>query len=115
MGYGLNLHLVATDVPIDRMKVKQQRIQHFSSALPRVDHIAFESSDLTAVRNILDAEKVFYKYEINSKSGIHQVFFFDPDGNVLEISNCFPPVGRTVCTNDTLCKNEYPGNEATNV
>lgn len=31
------------------------------------------------------------------KMGIYQIFLFDPDGNVIEISNCAPPVGETTC------------------
>ena len=34
-GYGLSLHLVATDDPEGRRLVKKRRIQHFSSSLPR--------------------------------------------------------------------------------
>lgn len=34
-GYGLSLHLVATDNPEERKLVKRRRIQHFSSSLPR--------------------------------------------------------------------------------
>ena len=31
------------------------------------------------------------------KTGIHQLFFFDPDGNAIEVSNCAPPIGETRC------------------
>lgn len=98
-GHGLNLHLVATSVPSERKKVKVARIQHFSSALPRVDHIAFLTSDIDKVREVMDHHQVYYKYETPAGTGIRQIFLFDPDGNVIEISNCAPPVGETSCNN----------------
>jgi len=57
-GYGLSLHLVETTVPLERRQVKINRIKHFSSALPRVDHIAFVTEDIVYVKGILDDAKV---------------------------------------------------------
>jgi len=99
-GYGLSLHLVSTKVPEERKITKKARIKHFSTQLPRVDHIAFISNDIQAVKGILDKAKVYYKHEVLSSAGIEQLFFFDPDGNVLEISNCAPEIGSTVCNID---------------
>lgn len=96
-GYGLNLHLVATSTPKDRNDVKVRRIQHFSYALPRVDHIAFLTEDIASVKAVLDFYDVYYKHEVPPNTGIEQVFLFDPDGNVIEISNCAPDVGQTTC------------------
>lgn len=96
-GNNLNLHLIQTKVPHQRKKVKVARIQHFSSALPTVDHIAFLTTDIEAVREILDSEHVYYKMEESKVAGIRQIFLFDPDGNVIEISNCAPPIGETTC------------------
>lgn len=96
-GYGLSLHLVSTRVPDERKVTKKARIKHFSTQLPRVDHIAFISNNIQAVKNILDHAKVYYKHEITTIAGIEQLFFFDPDGNVLEVSNCAPEIGETVC------------------
>lgn len=96
-GYGLSLHLVSTKVPEERKITKKARIKHFSTQLPRVDHIAFLSNDIQAVKGILDKAKVYYKHEVLSSAGIEQLFFFDPDGNVLEVSNCAPEVGSTTC------------------
>ncbi len=96
-GYNLNLHLVSTTVPEERKQIKTARIQHFSSALPRVDHTAFLSDDLSVIKDILDRENVYYKYETLPSSGISQIFFFDPDGNVIEVSNCAPRVGEVRC------------------
>ena len=57
-GYGLSLHLVETSVPMERRQVKINRIKHFSSALPRVDHIAFVTEDIFYVKGILDKAQV---------------------------------------------------------
>lgn len=97
-GYGLSLHLVETTVPVMRKKLIATRIHHFSFCLPRVDHIAFISDNLDIIRDILDREKVFYKADSLESSGISQIFFFDPDGNVIEISNCAPKIGDVACT-----------------
>jgi catechol 2,3-dioxygenase-like lactoylglutathione lyase family enzyme len=85
-GYGLALHLIVTEVPDERREVKLARIQHFSSALPRVDHIAFVTSDINYVQSTLDEAKVYYKAD-NPAGKIKQIFLFDPDGNVIEITN----------------------------
>lgn len=53
-GYGLSLHLVETSVGEDRIHVKKARIKHFTTSLPRVDHIAFITSDIDFIRTILD-------------------------------------------------------------
>lgn len=86
-GYGLSLHLVQTTVPEYRRELKRTRIQHFSSCLPQVDHIAFMTSDLTCIRSVLDKAHVYYKMD-HPSDGISQIFLFDPDGNVIEVSNC---------------------------
>lgn len=96
-GNNLNLHLIKTRVPRERRQVKVARIQHFSSSLPTVDHIAFLTTDIGAVREVLDSENVYYKLEEPKGTGIQQIFLFDPDGNVIEISNCAPVIGETTC------------------
>lgn len=99
-GYGLSLHLVLTTVPEQRKQVKLNRIKHFSSALPRVDHFAFVTDDIMYVKSSLDEAKVYYKYVIGPV-GIEQLFLFDPDGNVIEISNCHAGLsddGEVMCS-----------------
>lgn len=96
-GYGLSLHLVETTTPEERKEVKMRRIMHFSKALPRVDHIAFITTDVSFVKKVLDDARVFYKEDCPKDTGIRQIFLFDPDGNVIEISNCSPDVGETTC------------------
>lgn len=96
-GHGLNLHLVMTTTPKYRSDLKVRRIQHFSYALPRVDHVAFITEDIESVKTVLDHYDVFYKHEKPENTGIEQIFLFDPDGNVIEISNCAPDIGETTC------------------
>jgi len=86
-GYGLSLHLVQTSVPENRLEVKKSRISHFSSCLPRVDHIAFMTDDIDYIRHVLDDAHVYYKTD-QPCDGISQLFLFDPDGNVIEVSTC---------------------------
>jgi glyoxylase I family protein len=106
-GNNLNLHLVKTTVPRERRQVKVSRIQHFSSALPIVDHMAFLTTDINAVKDILDAEDVYYKFcEQPGVTGIKQIFLFDPDGNVIEISNCAPEIGEISCSKPEVPKPE---------
>lgn len=100
-GYGLSLHLVQSSFVFQRKKLRIDRLRHFTTALPRVDHIAFISDDLQAIRKILDEAKVFYKYDAPHNTGIEQLFIFDPDGNVIEVSNCQPPVGKIACKANT--------------
>ena len=96
-GYGLSLHLVETTVSEERNKVKDLRIKHFCTNLPHVDHIAFVTSDIYIVKDNLDEAQVFYKEDCPKDTGIRQIFIFDPDGNVIEISNCSPEIGEIRC------------------
>ena len=100
VGHGLNLHIVETTVPEYRRSLKRERIKHFSATLPRVDHIAFTCSDIDLVQQILDEKNVFYKRDEPKGTGIKQIFLFDPDGNVIEISNCAPPTGLVSCVEE---------------
>jgi extradiol dioxygenase family protein len=68
-GYGLSLHLVETSDRASRKIVLQSRIKHFSGFLPRVDHIAFITSDLSAIQKILDNVRnvnIFFLIELDS-------------------------------------------------
>ncbi|TFJ80445.1 hypothetical protein NSK_008186 [Nannochloropsis salina CCMP1776] len=96
-GFGLSLHLIKSRYPEKRLLLKGRRIEHFEEALPNVDHMAFITSNLNEVEKQLREHNVFYKRFGSHKTNIHQIFLFDPDGNVIEISNCAPPVGETTC------------------
>jgi catechol 2,3-dioxygenase-like lactoylglutathione lyase family enzyme len=87
-GYNLSLHLVLTSDKRKRKSVLKARYAHFTEALPRVDHFAFMTDDVSYVKEILDQANVYYKHEKPAGTGIEQLFFFDPDGNVIEVSTC---------------------------
>lgn len=49
-------------------------------------HIAFRCDDIEAVKTELEAKGVPYSdWGERAVAGWHQIFFFDPDGNVIEI------------------------------
>lgn len=110
-GYGLNLHLVGTSSPAKKKEAKARRIQLFTTSLPKVDHIAFLTNNLNIIRDVLDREKVYYKEDSLPEVGINQIFFFDPDGNVIEISNCAPDIGEVKCN---IKKNSTQKNKLSN-
>lgn len=49
-------------------------------------HIAYRTDDLAAFKAHLDAEGVPYAdWSHQAVAGWHQIFFYDPDGNVIEV------------------------------
>ncbi len=49
-------------------------------------HIAFRTDDIAAFKKHLDAKGVRYSdYGAWAMGGWHQIFFHDPDGNVIEV------------------------------
>ena len=66
--------------------------------------MAFLSDNINAFKDLLGKEKAFYKLDCVPESGINQIFFFDPDGNIIEISNCAPKIGEIKCDmqNDSI-------------
>ena len=49
-------------------------------------HLAFRTDDIAAVRRRLEEKGIPYSdYGTWAMSGWHQIFFFDPDGNVVEV------------------------------
>jgi len=96
-GLGLSLHLLQTRVPERRRDVIARRIHHFKTQLPNCDHVAFTTPDLGAVEAVLLGADVFHKKVVTEVVGSTQLFFFDPDGNVIEVTDCSPDVGQTTC------------------
>jgi catechol 2,3-dioxygenase-like lactoylglutathione lyase family enzyme len=92
-GYGLNLHLVQTRDKNARIEVVKARLKHFLTALPRVDHIAFCTDRFEEVVSVFDENDIYYKRE-QPADGMDQMFFFDPDGNVVEITSTTPVFQR---------------------
>ena len=49
-------------------------------------HIAFRTDDIAAFKKLLDEKGVPYSdYGTWAMNGWHQIFFHDPDGNVVEV------------------------------
>ena len=49
-------------------------------------HIAFRTDDIAAFKKRLDEKGIRYSdYGGWAMSGWHQIFFYDPDGNVIEV------------------------------
>ena len=49
-------------------------------------HIAFRTDDIAAFKKRLDDKGIHYSdYGDWAMSGWHQIFFYDPDGNVIEV------------------------------
>jgi glyoxylase I family protein len=49
-------------------------------------HIAFRTDDIAAVKRRLEEKGIPYSdYGTWAMSGWHQIFFYDPDGNVVEV------------------------------
>jgi hypothetical protein len=83
--------------------VLKNRKEHFTTSLPTVDHIAFVTNDTTFVESTLIREKVFYRRFDPKDTNITQLFIFDPDGNVVEVSSCGIPIGETKCNDRQVC------------
>jgi hypothetical protein len=65
--------------------------------MPRVDHIAFITNDLDFIKNKLIENNIYFRHYDPPDTNIHQIFLFDPDGNVIEVSNCAPTLGERTC------------------
>ena len=49
-------------------------------------HIACRCDDLAAFKAHLEAKRIQYSYwGERAVNGLHQIFFYDPDGNVIEV------------------------------
>ena len=54
-------------------------------------HIAYRTDDIEAFMKHLDAQGVPYSdWGSDAVKGWHQVFFYDPDGNVIEVHQIVP-------------------------
>ena len=53
---------------------------------PDRGHIAFRTDDIAAFKKRLDEKGIPYSdYGSWAMNGWHQIFFYDPDGNVIEV------------------------------
>ncbi|MFK7753664.1 MAG: VOC family protein [Sedimentitalea sp.] len=56
-------------------------------------HIAYRTDDLAAFKSHLEANGIPYSDWGNAAvAGWHQIFFYDPDGNVIEVHQAQAPV-----------------------
>jgi catechol 2,3-dioxygenase-like lactoylglutathione lyase family enzyme len=78
--YGLQIHLIEND---DRAPQQQEQID------TRYDHLALHVTDIERAKSILGEHGIRYREQVNA-GGIHQVFFHDPDGHIVEIA-VYPP------------------------
>ena len=78
--------------------------------MPIADHFAFLVENVKEIEEFLKENGVFYYQDYNQCTGTYQIFLFDPDFNVVEISNCAPPVGQIQCTFKGVSQN--PSGEA---
>eukprot|EP00999_Lentomonas_sp_LEN2_P000423 NODE_1426_length_864_cov_38.550882_g1380_i0.p1 GENE.NODE_1426_length_864_cov_38.550882_g1380_i0~~NODE_1426_length_864_cov_38.550882_g1380_i0.p1 ORF type:complete len:184 (+),score=10.03 NODE_1426_length_864_cov_38.550882_g1380_i0:94-645(+) len=84
---GFNIHLLDGDPPVRKTFPE----------IYRRDHINFLTSDIHAVEATLDAHNIPWSRLHRESIGVLQIFFSDPDGNVIEIGSCAPAVGEVVC------------------
>ncbi len=78
--YGLQIHIIQND---GRSPDPSNEID------TRFNHLALEVEDLDEAKNRLRQNGIIYREQVNA-GGIHQVFFHDPDGHVIEIAEYGP-------------------------
>ena len=75
----IQVHLAEKDLSVGF------RTRNFVNPVER-GHIAFRTDDIAAFKKRLDEKGIAYSdYGKWSMSGWHQIFFYDPDGNVIEV------------------------------
>jgi catechol 2,3-dioxygenase-like lactoylglutathione lyase family enzyme len=56
----------------------------------RDDHLAFYSDDVPAVERLLSEHGIPFRVNVQTETGVRQVFFRDPDGHHVEVGT-YPP------------------------
>ena len=79
--YGLQIHLIQTPEPLD---------PPITEVGTRADHIAFRVTDIDAVERQLNERDIAFRSSTVPQTGVRQIFFLDPDGNVIECG-MYPP------------------------
>src|SRR4051794_5239011 len=72
---GIQIHLIEDEAAPDPRDLINTRARH----------MAFAVSDVDAMERVLKAHDVPYKRSLIADRGIHQIFFHDPDGHMIEI------------------------------
>eukprot|EP00640_Fibrocapsa_japonica_P002442 CAMPEP_0113934850 /NCGR_PEP_ID=MMETSP1339-20121228/2108_1 /TAXON_ID=94617 /ORGANISM="Fibrocapsa japonica" /LENGTH=280 /DNA_ID=CAMNT_0000936797 /DNA_START=47 /DNA_END=889 /DNA_ORIENTATION=+ /assembly_acc=CAM_ASM_000762 len=101
-GFGLNIHLVKTEFPELRKQLRAKRLEHFNRSLPRADHFAFTAVNFEDVEKALIDNNVHFRKFANPQIDVDQIFLFDPDGNVIELSSCGVPKGEVRCVKEVV-------------
>lgn len=75
----VEFHLARRDVELGF------RMKHFVNPLDR-GHFCFRTDDIDGFKRRLDEKKIPYSdYGVWAIKGWHQIFFHDPDGNIIEV------------------------------
>ena len=87
--YGGNVNFV-TDCDVEFHLARRDielgfRMKHFVNPLDR-GHFCFRTDDIEGFKRRLDEKKIPYSdYGVWAIAGWHQIFFHDPDGNIIEV------------------------------
>lgn len=77
--YGVQIHIIENT----------QAAPAPAAISPRENHLALEVLDLAAAKQNLNDRGIPFFEQVNA-GGIHQVFFQDPDGHIIEIATYGP-------------------------
>jgi glyoxylase I family protein len=80
-GHGLIIHLLENPKagdPSDEIQTRE-------------NHLALHTSDLARIEQLLAAHGIVYRKKTLADTTVQQVFFQDPDGNVIEVGT-YPPM-----------------------
>lgn len=78
-GSGIQFHLANRDLNVGHLT------KHSVNPVER-GHIAFRTDDIEAFKKLLDEKGVKYSdYGEWAMEGWYQIYFFDPEGNVIEV------------------------------
>src|SRR5437879_5871789 len=72
---GIQIHLIEDAAAPDPSDLINKRSRHMAFAVPDVD----------AMETALKAHGIAYKRSLIADRGIHQIFFHDPDGHMIEL------------------------------
>jgi catechol 2,3-dioxygenase-like lactoylglutathione lyase family enzyme len=77
-GYGIALHLIVGKCPPKSREIN-----------PVADHISFQAEDIENVKAQLQKANIrFLEKFLHDEVTLHQLFFHDPNENMIEVCNC---------------------------
>ncbi|WOL16060.1 hypothetical protein Cni_G24842 [Canna indica] len=82
--YGIGIHLLQCNSEEEGMPRKKKAIN------PKDNHISFQCSNMRVLKHRLEKMGVQYVTAVVEEGNVqvHQLFFHDPDGHMIEICNC---------------------------